>query len=88
MSLFISIALIITHVLFITHCRFSALDSKGGISAVLTPIINFCDCSGSGTCLFTEPVEGQIRYSTFHQVKCACDVGYTGKAHSCCFSLP
>ena len=59
--------------------RFSAIDDKGAMAPSADVIVNMCDCSGHGECIFTEVREGEKASAMFRLVACDCAVGWAGE---------
>ena len=58
--------------------RFIASDGKGGVASA-DVIVNLCDCSGQGECLFDLLDVGYELKQRFRVVQCNCSIGWEGK---------
>ena len=61
----------------ITLHRFKASDGKKGVAAA-DVIVNLCNCSGHGECLFDLLADGYELKQTFRIVQCNCSIGWEG----------
>ena len=61
-----------------TPRRFTASDGNGGVAAA-DVIVNLCNCSGQGECLFDLLADGYALKQTFRIVQCNCTTGWEGE---------
>jgi len=59
-------------------CRFSANDTRGAGAAPLTVVVQLCNCSGHGQCVWDQLQTNFSRSATFQIVACDCDEFYDG----------
>ncbi|KAK2162840.1 hypothetical protein NP493_1501g01086 [Ridgeia piscesae] len=59
------------------HISFKASDGKGGVAAA-DVIVNLCDCSVHGECLFDLLADGYELKQPFRIVQCNCSIGWEG----------
>ena len=64
--------------------RFRAIDDKGAMARAADVIVNMCNCSGHGECVFTELREGEKASAMFRLVACNCTVGWSGEKYVWC----
>ncbi|KAK2173006.1 hypothetical protein NP493_911g00016 [Ridgeia piscesae] len=61
----------------VVNISFSAADGKGGVAAA-DVVVNLCNCSGHGECLFDLLANGYELKQTFRIVQCNCSIEWEG----------
>ena len=60
-------------------CRFGGTDARGGEAVPVTIMVQLCNCSQRGECVWDQVQDGFNRSDIFYVVSCDCEPFYEGR---------